>query len=58
MKVKFSELKRGDIFFFNGYWMKKNKDGTAIFIDESGKHLAWTHMGYDDMCEVVVKETK
>jgi hypothetical protein len=58
MKVKFSELKPGDIFLFNGHRMKKNKDTTAIFVDTSGKHQGWTHMGINDMCEVVVKETK
>ena len=58
MKVKFSELKHGDIFLFNGYRMKKNKETTAFFIDENGKHLEWTHMGFNDMCEVVVKETE
>lgn len=51
-KVKFSEIATGVIFKFNGYRMKKNKSGTAIFINKNGKHLGWTWMGLNDLCEL------
>ena len=51
-KVKFSEIAKGSIFWFNGYRMKKNKETTAFFIDETGKHLEWTHMGINDICDL------
>ena len=51
-KVKFSEIAKGSIFWFKGYRMKKNKETTAFVIDKNGKHLEWTHMGINDICEL------
>ena len=51
MKVKFKEIKPGEIFWFNGQRMKKNKEFTAIFVNADGSHTGWTHMGINDICE-------
>ena len=51
-KIKFSEIAICTIFWYNGSRLKKNKKHTAIELDKNGKHLSWTYVGTNDICEV------